>query len=225
MQNPNTKAFGGLLFLLVVMAALLFIPAGTLDYRRAWVFLAVFGGSALAITLYLMKADPGLLARRVRAGPTAEKETRQQIIQSIAAVGFIATLVVPALDDRWHWSRLPAAVAVAGDVLVAFGFLVIFFVYRENSFASATVEVVAGQRLISTGPYGLIRHPMYSGALVMLAGMPLALGSWWGLLALVVMLPALIWRLLDEESFLAGHLAGYSAYRSRVPYRLVPFVW
>ena len=207
------------------MAALLFVPAWTLNYGRAWAFLMVFGAAVLAITLYLMKEDPKLLERRVYAGPSAEKEIGQQIVQSITAVGFTAGLVVPALDHRLHWSRVPLAVSVAGDIVVAAGFLIIFFVYRENSFASATIELAPDQKVISTGPYALVRHPMYLGGFMMFVGIPLALGSWWGLLVFTLMMPAIIWRLLDEERFLASNLAGYSEYVRRVRYRLAPFVW
>ena len=225
MTNLNAKALGGLLGLLVVMAALLFIPAWTLNYGRAWGFLTVFGAATLATTLYLMRTDPKLLERRVYAGPSAEKKLGQQIVQSITAVGFVAGLVVPALDHRLHWSWVPLAVSVAGDILVAAGFLIIFFVYRENSFASATIELAPDQKVISTGPYALIRHPMYLGGFIMFVGIPLALGSWWGLLVFALVLPAIIWRLLDEERFLASNLAGYLEYLTRVTYRLVPFVW
>jgi len=225
MKDLNKKAFGGLLGLLLVMAALLFLPAWTLDYWQAWAFLAVFGASALAITLYLMKWDPKLLERRAHAGPTAEKETSQKIIQSITAVGFCAALVVPALDHRFHWSTVPLYAAVAGDIFVAIGFLIIFAVYKENSFASAVIELAPEQKVISTGPYALIRHPMYVGGFIMFLGMAPSLGSWWGLFVLVLMTPALIWRLLDEEEFLTKNLAGYAAYRNRVKYRLIPLLW
>ena len=225
MTNLSAKALGGLLGLLVVMAALLFIPAWTLNYGRAWAFLTVFGAATLAITLYLMKNDPKLLERRVYAGPSAEKEMGQQIVQSITAAGFIAGLVVPALDHRLHWSWVPLSVSAAGDILVAAGFLVIFFVYQENSFASATIELASDQEVISTGPYALVRHPMYLGGFIMFVGIPLALGSWWGLLVFTLMIPAIVWRLLDEERFLARNLEGYSEYLSRVRYRLIPFVW
>ncbi len=225
MNNLNIKALGGLLFLVLVMASLLFVSAGTLDYRLAWAFLVVFGGSALAITLYLMKNDRKLLERRVYAGPTAEKETAQQIIQFLTTIGFTAMLVVPALDYRLHWSGMPGSVAAMGDVLVALGFLISFFVYKENSFASATIELAPEQKLISTGPYALVRHPMYFGGLIMFIGIPVALGSWWGLLVFILMTPALIWRLLDEERFLANHLVGYSEYQTKVRFRLVPLVW
>ena len=221
----NVKAFGGLLVLLVVMAALVFLPGWTLDYWQGWAFLTVFGVSALAITVYLMKKDPKLLERRVQAGPIAEKERNQKIIQTITAIMFIAALVVPALDHRSHWSAVPLYVAIAGDFLVALGFLIIFFVYKENTFASATIELAPEQKVISTGLYALVRHPMYMGGLFLFVGMPLSLGSWWGLLMFALMIPALIWRIFDEEKFLAKNLPGYVEYENKVRYRLVPFVW
>jgi len=225
MTDLNVKAFGGLLALLAVMAALLFLPAWSLKYWQAWMFLAVFGCAALAVTLYLMKQDPKLLERRLHAGPTAEQEWSQKIIQTIASFGFAAMLVVSALDHRFAWSSLPSYLSLAGDALVALGFVLIFFVYKENTFASATIELAAEQKVISTGLYAVVRHPMYAGAFFLLVGIPLSLGSWWGLLVLALMMPALMWRLFDEERFLERNLTGYSEYRRKVPYRLVPFVW
>jgi protein-S-isoprenylcysteine O-methyltransferase Ste14 len=225
MTTLNTKAFAGLVILLLVMAVLLFVPAGTLDYWQAWVFLAVYFAASLAITLYLMKKDQKLLARRMSGGPAAEKEAAQKIIMSLASLGFIGLLVVPALDHRFGWSQMPPYVALAGDVLLALGWLAIFFVFKENTFTSATVELAPDQKVISTGPYARVRHPMYAGALVMLLGIPIALGSWWGVLVIVAMLPALIWRLIDEERFLARNLPGYVAYQDKVRCRLIPGVW
>jgi protein-S-isoprenylcysteine O-methyltransferase Ste14 len=219
------KAFGGLLFLLLVMAALLFVPAWTLDYWQAWAFLAVFFSSALAITAYLMKKDPKLLGRRVHAGPTAEKETSQKIIQSITSLGFIAMLVIPALDRHFVWSKMSLYLEVAGEVLVAIGFLIVFLVYKENTFASATIELVPEQKVISTGLYALVRHPMYMGALFLFLGMSLSLGSWWGLFVFLLIVPALIWRIFDEEKFLARNLPGYLEYQKKVRRRLIPLVW
>jgi protein-S-isoprenylcysteine O-methyltransferase Ste14 len=225
MNILNIKAFGGLLFLLLVIAALLFIPAWTLDYWQAWTFLAVYFASSLAITLYLMRNDQKLLERRMSGGPTAEKETTQKIIMFFTSLGFIGLIVFPALDHRFAWSHMSPYVALAGDVLVMLGSLAIFFVFKENTFSSATIELAPDQKVISTGPYALVRHPMYAGALVMLLGIPIALGSWWGLLVIVAMMPALIWRLFDEEKFLARNLPGYVEYQRKVQYRLIPLVW
>lgn len=225
MNILNIKAFGGLLSLLLVMAALLFIPARTLDYWQAWTFLAVYFASSLAITIYLMKVDPKLMERRMRGGPFAEKETTQKIIMLFVSLGFIGLFVFPALDHRFAWSHMPPYVSLAGSVLVVLSWLAIFFVFKENTFTSATIELAPDQKVISTGPYALVRHPMYAGALVMLFGIPIALGSWWGLLVIVAMMPALIWRLIDEEQFLARNLPGYEEYQKKVQYRLIPLVW
>jgi protein-S-isoprenylcysteine O-methyltransferase Ste14 len=225
MSSLHRKAFGGLAILILVMASLLFAAAGRFDYWQAWTFLAVYFAASLAITLYLMKEDPALLARRTSGGPFAEKEPAQRIIMSFASIGFIGLIVLPGIDHRLGWSQMPAYVAIAGDVLVLLGWLGIFLVFRENSFSSATIELAADQRVISTGPYALVRHPMYAAAFVMLLGIPIALGSWWSVLIIAAILAALVWRLLDEERFLAGNLPGYTAYQGRVRYRLLPLVW
>jgi protein-S-isoprenylcysteine O-methyltransferase Ste14 len=225
MNNLRTKTLLSLVALTVAMGLLLFVSAGTLAYREAWVYLAIFIGASLLISLYLLRKDPALLQRRMRGGPTAEKETTQKIIMLFASIGFIALLVVPALDYRFDWSSVPVLVEIAGDLLVAIGFYFIFLVYKENSFTSATIEVAENQMVISTGPYALVRHPMYASASLYLIGTPLALGSYWGLLVLVGMMPFLIWRLFDEERFLGNHLPGYREYQKKVQHRLVPYIW
>jgi len=219
------KAFLGLAQLTAILGIVVFAAAGTVRYVEAWIFLAVFVGASLAITLYLMRRDPALLARRVSAGPAAEKRGAQKIIQILASAAFLSVIVVPALDHRYGWSHVPLALVVLGELLVGVGFLVVFAVFKENSFASAVVEVGAEQRVIDTGPYAWVRHPMYSGALVLLAGIPPALGSFWGLVTLVPFAAILVWRLLDEEEVLAKQLAGYEAYRAKVRYRLIPHIW
>ena len=225
MSSLHRRAFVGLAILFLVMASLLFVVAGTLHYWQAWLFLAVYFAASLAITLYLVRKDPTLLERRMSGGPFAEKEPAQRIIMFLTSVGFIALLVEPAFDRRFGWSDLPACFVVAGDLLMLFGWLGIYFVFRENSFASATIESAADQRVISTGPYAWVRHPMYATALLMLLGIPLALGSWWGVLIVIAIVPALVWRLTDEERFLSQNLPGYPEYLGRVRYRLLPFVW
>jgi protein-S-isoprenylcysteine O-methyltransferase Ste14 len=225
MSSLHKRAFTGLAILFLVMASLLFVAAGTLHYWQAWLFLAVYFAASLAITLYLVRKDPALLERRMSGGPFAEKERAQRTIMFVTSVGFIALLVEPALDRRFGWSDLPAYFVLAGDLLMLLGWLGIYFVFRENSFASATIESAADQRVISTGPYAWVRHPMYAMALLMLLGIPLALGSWWGALIVIAIVPALVWRLTDEERFLLRNLPGYPEYRGRVRYRLLPFIW
>ena len=161
----------------------------------------------------------------MKAGPRAEKEAGQKLIQLLASLAFIGTLVLPSLDLRYHWSHVSSVFVVAGDAVVAFGFLADFIVYRENTFTSATIEVTPNQRVISTGPYAVIRHPMYAGALVMLFGTPLALGSWRGLVMFIPMTLVIAWRLLDEEQFLRKNLPGYTEYCERIRFRLIPHVW
>ena len=221
----NAKAWLSLFVLAVVMGLLLFPPAGTVRYWQAWLYLSVFTCASSLLTLYLMRRDPALLERRMSGGPTAEKRPAQKLIMLFVSVAFVALLVVPALDRRFGWSSAPPGVVVFGDLLVAAGFCIIFLVYRENTYTSATIEVAEGQKVVSTGPYALVRHPMYAGGSLYLAATPPALGSYWGLLAFAAMLPFLIWRLLDEEQLLARDLPGYSEYRQRVRHRLVPFVW
>ncbi len=207
------------------MAALLFIPAGTLAYWQAWAFMAVFVGASAAITAYLAIKDPALLERRMRAGPMAEKEPTQKIIMLLAMTGFVALFVFPAVDYRFGWSSVPPHVSLAGDALIAFGFLLVFLVLRVNTYGASTIQIADGQTVISTGPYAIVRHPMYAGALPLLIGTPIALGSWWGLLIVILIVPALIWRLLDEERFLAENLPGYREYMSKVRFRLVPGIF
>ena len=140
-------------------------------------------------------------------------------------IGFIALLVVPALDYRFMWSNVPLYVVIAGDILTAVGFYIVFLVYKENPFSSATIEVACDQEVISTGPYAIVRHHMYAGRLLYLFGMPLALGSYWGLLVLAAVMPFLTWRLFDEERFLSKNLPGYTEYCAKVRWRLIPGVF
>ncbi len=225
MTELNKRASLGLVALIVIMASVTFLPAWTFDYRQAWILLAVFFACTLAIDLYLVKNDPKLLERRLKAGPRSEHEKSQQIIQAIAMVAFVSIFVLSALDHRFGWSSVPPYVSVLGDVLVVLGFYIVFLVFKENTFASGTIEIGDDQKVIMTGPYALVRHPMYIGALVMLVGVPLALGSLWGLLAIVPMTLVMVWRLLDEEKFLARNLAGYCEYQNKVRYHLLPLIW
>jgi len=225
MTPLEKQADAQLLLFMIGLAAAMLVTAWTLEYWQAWLFLAVFFGSSFAIIGYLARHDPKLLERRMNAGPRAEKERSQQIIQVIALVSFLAMGLFPAIDHRYRWCVMPPYVAITGDILIALGYLAIFFVFKENSYASSVIEIGAGQKVVTTGPYTVVRHPMYSGALVLLLGIPLALGSWWGLLTMIPITAALIWRLLDEEKFLARNLTGYSEYQNKVRYRLLPLIW
>ena|ERR1700733_14468384 len=225
MKEVNRNALVGLLRLVLLLAILVFVPAWTLQYWQAWLCLLVFFSSVAVITAYLMQANPALLERRMKAGSQAETEKTQKIIQAIAAVLFVAIFVVSALDHRLHWSTMSVGFEILGDTLILIGFAFVFWVFKANSFTSGIIEVATNQNVITSGPYALVRHPMYLGSLVMLAGIPLSLGSWWGLIVIGFMTGAIIWRLLDEEKFLIRNLKGYEEYARRVCYRLAPFVW
>jgi protein-S-isoprenylcysteine O-methyltransferase Ste14 len=220
-----SKAWLSLAILGVVMGLLLFVPAGTIRYWEAWVYLAIFLGGGAATTLFLARSDPALLERRLKGGPIAEKRPAQRFVMVFTSLGFVALLVVPALDHRHAWSAVPLPVVLAGDVLVAVGMALIVRVYRENTYASATIEVAKDQKVISTGPYAIVRHPMYASASLYLLGTPLALGSYWGLVPFAAILPFLIWRLRDEERMLAESLPGYVEYQRTVRHRLWPGIW
>lgn len=221
----NARAWLAFAILLAVMALLLFVCAGSVRYWQAWVYLSIFAATGALMTVYLARRDPALLERRMRGGPGAEREPAQKRIMRLISLAFVALLVVPALDHRYGWSDVPLPLVLAGDALVAVGFYLIFLVYRENTFAAATVDVVADQKVISTGPYAIVRHPMYASALLYLLGTPPALGSSWGFLPIAALIPLLIWRILDEERLLRERLPGYHEYRQTVRYRLVPGIW
>jgi len=198
--------------------------AGTATYWQAEVFAVVWVVSGLPITFHLL-THPALLRRRLRSGPLAEPEPRQRVIISLFLLGALAMGVVSALDLDAGWSDVPVFVVLLGDLWVAVGLVLIWLVLRANPFAASTVTVETGQTVISTGPYALVRHPMYSAALLLFLGVPVALGSWWGLVFFPPLLALLIWRLLDEEAYLSAHLPGYLDYCARVTRRLIPAIW
>jgi protein-S-isoprenylcysteine O-methyltransferase Ste14 len=225
MTNLISKTITGFLFLMFMLGLAVFIPAGSLSYWQAWVYLAVWALCVILITAYLIKNDQTLLAGRVKAGPGSETQRSQQIIQSLASLFFISLFIVPGLDFRFHWSDVLPALSLIADGCVVLGFLIVFMVFKENSFTRGTIEVSAEQKVITSGPYRMVRHPMYAGALFMLTFTPLALGS---LVAIPLALPMILIiavRLLDEERFLTNNLAGYREYCQKVRYHLIPFVW
>ncbi len=225
MSNLILRSVLGFVFLLVVLAALLFVSAGTFAYWQAWIYLAIFAGCVILITAYLAVYDRELLAGRVQAGPVAETQKSQQIIQAVASFFFIGLYVVAGLDHRFHWSDVPLLVTLISDGLVIVGFFIVFLVFRENSYTRGTIEVSDQQKVVSSGPYALVRHPMYSGALFMLVFSALALGSWAALLCTIPLILVIAARAVDEERFLDDNLPGYTEYRHKVRFRLVPGVW
>lgn len=219
------QALASAVFGLAFFGLALFLPAGTFGYWQAWVFIAVFSACSMAPSVYLAVRHPAALARRMKAGPTAETRPVQRIIISAIVLSVLAVWVVSALDWRFGWSTVPVWAVMVGDVLVAVGLIGAQIVVLQNNYAGATITIEADQPLVSTGLYGIVRHPMYSGTLVMMAGTPLALGSLWGLPVMVLSLPILVARILDEEKALTDELVGYRDYLTQVRYRLIPGVW
>jgi protein-S-isoprenylcysteine O-methyltransferase Ste14 len=217
-----------LVFGLVEFAAfglMLFVPAGTVNYWQAWVFLAVVAISVQIPPIYLLRTNPAALQRRMRGGPAAESRVAQKVVIAGLYLSLAAMVVVSALDHRFGWSPVPPAICLIGDVLVAVGLGVVALVLIQNSYAASTVQVEAGQTVVSTGLYGLVRHPMYTGNVIMLVGIPLALGSYWGLVFVVPGLIVLAVRIRDEEKLLQEELTGYREYTQTVRHRLVPLMW
>ena len=219
------RAFEGLAQFLVALAAFLFLPAWSLRYWQGWVFWFEFSLLVSLITVYFLRKDPALIGRRLKAGPLAEKQNKQKIIQWFANFFFVSLIVFPGLDHHFGWSHIALAAVVVGNAFVALGLGIVFLVFRENSYASGTIEVGEGQTIVTTGPYRLVRHPMYSGAILLLIGIPLALGSLWGLLVCVPMVAVIVWRLVDEEKYLSKNLPVYDEYRTTTRYRLVPRIY
>lgn len=215
------SAVFGVLF----MGVVLFWPARTFDYWQAWVFIAVFIVGTMVPSVYLAVKYPDALRRRMTSGPFAETRLVQKLVTVGIVVMVVAVGVVSALDHRFGWSTVPTSVVVAGNVLVLVGLGLAELVVVQNNYAAATITVEAGQKVVSTGLYGLVRHPMYVGALIMMIGMPPALDSYWGLVTVVPAVLVFALRITDEEKALHEELDGYDEYTEKVHYRLVPGVW
>jgi protein-S-isoprenylcysteine O-methyltransferase Ste14 len=210
---------------LAVLGLLLFLPAGTLNYWQAWVFIGVFTLATIIPGIYLARTNPAALRRRMRGGPLAEGRTIQKIVIIGAFLDLFAMVVLSVFDHRMGWSSVPAGLSLLGDVLIAAGIGFAMLVIVQNNYAAATVRVETGQSVASTGVYKVVRHPMYVGNVIMMVGIPLALGSYWGLLLVIPGVLVLVSRIRDEEKMLTEELGGYREYMQRVRYRLLPYVW
>jgi len=225
MNDLERRALKGLARFQIALALIIFLPAWSPTYWQGLVYWLLFGAACLAITLYFLRHDPSLVERRMNAGPGAEIEPRQRTIMWLASVALIALYLVSALDYGFGWSHVPALVSLLADLLVTLGFYGIFITFRENAYAAATVTVERNQPVIATGPYALVRHPMYAAALPLFLATPPALGSWFGLIPAAIVVAAIVWRLIDEETHLVRDLAGYEDYRRKVRFRLIPGIW
>ena len=224
MKSPVAKAWLGFVITLVIVGLALFFSAGTISYWQAWVYLAVVAATSIPITLYITK-DPILLKNRTTGGPTVEQRPIQKIIVWVLGLPLIATFIVPALDHRFGWSSVPTWLSIAGDLLIIVSMWMVYQVFKENSYGSATVEVSKEQKVISTGPYALVRNPMYSCAILFFIGMSLALGSYWGIIPSVLVALGFVWRMFDEEKFLAENLSGYTEYCAKIRWHLIPGIF
>lgn len=210
------------LLFIVVMLAVFFLPAGSFNFWEAWVYLTIIFVSMLAFCVYFLKNDPKLLERRMRS---KEKETEQKWIIAIMSVCFIFAFLLPGFDQRFGWSRVPVIMVIIADIVVVLGYGFVFLVLKENSYASRVIEVEKDQKVISSGPYAVVRHPMYLGVALMFLFTPLALGSYWALIPAVLMIFVLVPRILNEEKVLERDLEGYREYMQQVEYRLIPGIW
>jgi len=224
MTTPELKLWRQLVITSAVIAITLFLCAGTIAYWQAWLYLAVGALTSIPLTR-LMLTDPALLESRTRAGPSAEQRPIQKVIVTCLAAASFAAFVLPGLDHRFGWSSVPSWLAICGNALIVLAMWLCYRVFHENRYGSATVEIGQGQHVISTGPYAIVRHPMYSAAALYFVGMTLALGSWWGLVPAVLMTLGFVWRLFDEEKFLVENLPGYTEYCAKVRWRLMPGVF
>jgi protein-S-isoprenylcysteine O-methyltransferase Ste14 len=211
---------------LAVTAAVLFFAAGRIDWRPGWDFLVVMGVSTFGIGFWLARRDPSLLAKRLGSPVQKDQAPADKIFMPAALAAFYLWLVVMALDSgRFGWSRVPGWAQALGGLLVIATMALCSLVFRENSFAAPVVKIQAGQTVIATGPYAIVRHPMYAGALPLFVGAPLLLGSWWGLAFAPLFVLGIGWRAVMEEKTLRIALGGYDDYARQVRYRLAPFVW
>ncbi|MDT5018740.1 MAG: hypothetical protein QOD39_4900 [Mycobacterium sp.] len=212
-------------FALALIGVSLFWPAGTLDYWQAWVFFGIYVGLSVIYTVYVGLTNPAVLRRRMNAGPQHESRPVQKIVIAGVTLAFFALLVVSALDHRFGWSHVPTPLVVIGNVLTWAGLGIAMVVITQNYYAADNITVVRDQEVVSTGLYGLVRHPMYFGVLVMFIGVPLALGSYWALVIVPIDAVLFAVRIFDEEKALTDELRGYREYTQKVHSRLVPGVW
>ncbi len=222
LSELKKKVFFRFMMAPIFMGLMLFLPAGSFGYWQAWIYCGVIFIPVFFVVFYFLKKDPELLERRMRMRETEEK---QKTIIKFAYIFFFIGFIIPGLDYRYHWSDVPVLLVIAANVIVLSGYIFVFFVLRENSYASRIIEVEKGQKVITTGPYAIVRHPMYLGVLLMYLFTPLALGSYWALIFFLPLLPLIVFRLLNEEEVLLRELMGYEEYCGKTRYRLFPFIW
>lgn len=205
-----------------IIALIVILPAGKWDYWQGWMYLGTLFIPMFFVLAYFIKNDPALLERRMRM---REKEAAERKIIAISYLYFLAAFILPGLDVRFGWSNVPPPVSIIADGIVFAGYMIFVWVMTVNSFLSRTVEVDAHQQVVSTGPYAMVRHPMYFGVSLLYLTSPVALGSYWALLPALLIIPLLVARIRNEEEVLRRELPGYVEYTKKVKYRLLPGVW
>lgn len=226
-QQINTQGIKRKIIVFAIVAFLVlctafFLPARTLNYWEAWVYIGIIFSCASFAVVYFLKNDPQLLERRIK---TKEKLKEQRLIIRAGWLIFLLIFLIPGFDKYYGWSDVPLALILISDIMVITGYLMVIAVFRENSYTSRVVDVESGQKVISTGPYAIVRHPMYSGNILMYGFTPLALASYWGLIGSVLLILLLVLRIRSEEKFLIINLDGYRDYLQKTRYRLIPGIW
>lgn len=206
----------------IFLGIFLFLPAGSFKFWEAWIYCMILLVPATFSVIYFLKRSPELLERRLKL---KEREKEQKLIVMLSSVVFFIGFIIPGLDYRFHWSEVPAYLVIAADVFVLLGYLIVFLALKENMYASRVVEVDKEQKVISTGPYAIVRHPMYSGTILMFLSTPIALGSFWALIPSLLIPILIVYRILNEEKILLKELSGYKEYCRKTHYRLLPFIW
>jgi protein-S-isoprenylcysteine O-methyltransferase Ste14 len=207
---------------IIIVSALLFIPAGTLRFWNAWIFMGVLFIPMLFVIVYLITRDPELLFKRMN---TNEKENTQKKVVLLTSIIFLSAFIISGLDFRFHWSKVPLLIVILSAIVVMAGYILFFMVMRQNSYASRVVEIQEKQKVIDSGLYSIVRHPMYSSAILMFMFMPLVLGSFFALIPLVIFPFQMSTRMKNEELILEEGLEGYIEYKKKVKYKIIPFFW
>lgn len=207
---------------IIILSLNFFLPAGTIEFWEAWVYMGILFTPMIFVLIYLLKKDPELLERRMKI---KEKEEPQKVFVKLSFLVFFIAFIIPGFDYRFEWSEVPFIVIIIADLFIFIGYLLFFLVLKENTYASRIIEVEKGQKVISTGPYAIIRHPMYVAVLTIYVLSPLALGSYWAVLAVLPLPLIIILRIKNEEKILIDKLSGYREYTQKVKYRLIPYIW
>ena len=222
MKSLMKKIITRFSFVPLFLGLLILLPAGTFNYWQVYVYFAVLIVPMIFVLVYFLRKDPKFLERRTNV---KEKEKQQSLISILSAFVFLGGFIIPGLDHRFGWSNVPIYFVLSADIIIFLGYLIIFLVFKQNSYASNIIEVNKNQHVISTGLYGIVRHPMYVGVIIMFLPTPIALGSYWGLIPFAILPVALALRILNEEKVLSENLEGYKEYCQKTKYRLIPYLW